>query len=250
MKTHSLSSTLSAVLLACAATSTLLGQAQAQDYNRNSSYANPDGTTTEVYKRRGPCSDPWVTIALIRVYGQAEPSRCNVGLYNGGNWRDYNELVHAVGKVKAQQSAAAPKNPTRIDLTHLTARKLDADSFAITSKNGIQLGTVDSGRLTVSLPPNLVGNDGASLIGNDGSTLVAAGGGNMVAAGGGNMVAAGGGNMVAAGGGNMVAAGGGNLLGAIKDKIERTNPTVSLQGAGYNLQSARNFNDLKQLSKK
>lgn len=190
-----------------------------------STYANPDQTTTNVWRQKGPCSDPWVSIALEAVYGRAESGRCNVKLYNGGNWRDYNELVQAVAKVK---------NYPTIDLSQIRVTKVDEDTISLVSKNGVNLGSFDNGRLTVSLPPN----------------LVAAGGGNLVAAGGGNLVAAGGGNLVAAGGGNLVAAGGGNLAGAVKDVLEKSNPPVALQAGKYGLQSARNFSDLKELSKK
>lgn len=210
MKSKLISSPLPAVLIASAASLFLLGHAHAAPYySSKSSYADPDGTTSQIHKQRGPCSDPWVTIALINVYGKAESSRCNIKLYNGGNWRNFNELQHAVAK--------AGNFPT-VDVSQIKATKVDSDTISVASKNGVPLGQFDNGRLTVSLPPN--------------------------------MVAAGGGNMVAAGAGNMVAAGAGNLTDAVKDVLEKSNPPVSFQGGGYGLQSAKNFNDLKNLSKK
>lgn len=148
--------------------------ATAQSYTPSMTYPNPDGNI----RGRGPCSDPWVSVALEIVHGRADPAYCAVGLYNGGSWNSFNQLVHAV---------AATRNSLNSSGT----------SFRVVPVQGASY--------------NVIGIF-------QGGSLVAAGGGNMVAAGGGNMVAAGGGNliirnnqMVAAGGGNMVAAGGGNI---------------------------------------
>jgi len=116
-------------------------------YYPMNSYANPDETTTRVTKQRGPCSDPWVTMALTRVYGAADAGKCDAKLYNGGSWGSYNELIHAV-------ALTLP----------LTAKAI----------NDFQINLYRSGTLFAVLANEryyLVGNDGASLIGNDGSTL-------------------------------------------------------------------------------
>lgn len=155
------------------------GPAFAQ-YSASSSYANPDQTTTQVYQTsRKVCNDPWVTIALIRVYGSADPAKCAPALYNNGQWSDYNQLVHAVAKTR--------------------------DSFAAAGID-LKLGT-QNGQTVVAIL------QGGSLVAAGGGNLVAAGGGNLVAAGGGNLVAAGGGNLIVpptTPPANLVAAGGGN----------------------------------------
>ena len=61
-------------------------------YEATASHANPDGTTEAFIKRCGPCGDPWVTMALERVFGKADAAKCNVGRYNNGRWSSYNEL--------------------------------------------------------------------------------------------------------------------------------------------------------------
>lgn len=125
-------------------TLTFAGTAAAQSYNPRGNYANPDMNTTAVYKRKGPCGDPWVTIALINVYGRAESSKCNVALYNNGHWSDFNQLMHAVAKRKNSNQAsslagsAKPPSPRAGDLIN---------------KN----------------PGRLVGQDGGTLVGNDGA---------------------------------------------------------------------------------
>jgi hypothetical protein len=229
MKSKLYTPTVSIVLLACAASFGLTGQAQAQHYRAGSTYANPDQTTTNVWRQKGPCSDPWVSIALEAVYGRAESWRCNVKLYNNGNWRDYNELVQAVAKVK---------NYPTIDMSRVKAVQIDADTINLSSNNGVAIGQVKAGQITVSLPPNLVAA-------------------NMVAAGAGNMVAAGAGNMVAAGAGNMVAAGAGNLKYAVTSIIEKNPPPIDYKDNSgkdkaktYGLMSVKTFDDLKKLSKK
>jgi hypothetical protein len=213
MKSKLFKPSLSSALLVCAASLSLLGQAQAQHYRAGSSYANPDQTTTNVWKQKGPCSDPWLSIALEAVYGRAESWRCKVQLYNNGNWRDYNELIHAVAKVK---------NYPTIDMSKIKAVQIDADTIKLSSNNGVAIGQVEAGQITVSLPPNLVAA-----------------------------------NMVAAGGGNMVAAGGGNLKFALTSIIEKNPPPIEYKDNSgknkaktYGLMSVKTFDDLKKLSKK
>lgn len=163
------------LMLAAAAVATFAtaGGAAAQTFNANSSYADPDSTTTAAYQTapRKVCNDPWVTIALIRVFGSADPAYCAPGLYNGGQWGNFDQLVKAVAATKQTFSTQG------VVLKPAT-------------QNGASVVAVFLG-----------GN------------LVAAGGGNLVAAGGGNLVAAGGGNLQVPATmppANLVAAGGGN----------------------------------------
>lgn len=157
------------VVLAIAATGHA-APAAAQSYSPGMRYPNPDGDMNAI-RRRGPCNDPWVTVALEIVYGRADPALCAVGLYRGGSWDSFNDLVHGV---------AATRNAL--------------------SRSGATLRVVSVVRASY----NMIGVF-------QGGSLVAAGGGNLVAAGGGNLVAAGGGNAVSIQGNQLVAAGGGNL---------------------------------------
>lgn len=188
---------------------TFPGLASAQGtYSVSARYANPEQTTTDMARKRGPCGDPWVTIALERVHGRADPAKCNVKLYNNGQWSDYNQLVHAVAKAGGVAgpgggNAGGPPKPT-IDVTQVKYECLSQTSCNLFAKSGEKIGVVAGGQLSVSLPPNMVAAGGGNLVGNDGASMVAAGGGNMVAAGGGNILAAKieRATMVAAGGGN------------------------------------------------
>jgi len=171
MKESALAALTALALLASA------GVAQAQSYSPSMTYPNPDGNMNSI-RARGPCGDPWVTVALEIVNGRADPALCAVGLYNGGQWSSFNQLIHAV---------AATRNALASSGSRLSVERVQGASYSV-----IALWK--------------------------GGSMVAAGGGNMVAAGGGNIVAAGGGNlliinnrMVAAGGGNLVSPGGGNI---------------------------------------
>jgi hypothetical protein len=132
------------IALALASTLAFAGAAAAQSYNPRGNYANPDVNTTAAYKRKGPCNDPWVTIALDNVYGRAEPSKCNVALYNNGHWSDFNQLMHAVAKRKNSDQAS---------------------SLAASAKPP----TPRAGDLINKSPGHLVGQDGGTLVGNDGA---------------------------------------------------------------------------------
>ncbi|MBX3592924.1 hypothetical protein [Sphingomonas sp.] len=132
--------------------------------------ANPTAAETQAARSRGPCGDPWVTIALETVYGRV-PDRlhCSISLYNGGRWSSYAELLGAV------RAGRYSFRPVRID------------------GNGPLAGRFALGIF-----------QGGSLVAAGGGNMVAAGGGNMVAAGGGNMVAAGGGNVILQNGNALV----------------------------------------------
>lgn len=153
------------------------GPIGAQSYTPTMRYPNPDGDMNSV-RRRGPCLDPWVTIALEINYGRADPALCAPALYKLGRWGTFDELVHAVAATKAATGGTS------------TLRVVPVEG-----RNISMIGVFRGG----------------SLVAAGGGNLVAAGGGNLVAAGGGNMVSIVSGRLVAAGGGNMVAAGGGNL---------------------------------------
>lgn len=168
-----------------------MGPAAAQDYKANVNYPDPDTTTTNDWRRRGPCGDPWVSIALTRVHGAADAARCNVSLYNGGRWNNFNDLVHAVARQKGAGGghAAAPK-PT-LDLRLVKYQCAQANNnCTIFSQEGDKVGLLRDGNFAPDMPQrlvaagggNFVGQDGGtvSLVGNDGAGLVAAGSLNLI----------------------------------------------------------------------
>jgi len=62
---------------------------------------NPSQSATDSAQRRGPCRDPWITIAIEsssgrRPQGVGDYGECNYLLYNGGSWSNYDELSRAV----------------------------------------------------------------------------------------------------------------------------------------------------------
>jgi hypothetical protein len=78
--------------------------------------ANPSAVETEQARTRGPCRDPWVSIAVGvakatfgplqkggfrtetagRAAGSGDSGECNPALYRGGHWDNYAELITAV----------------------------------------------------------------------------------------------------------------------------------------------------------
>lgn len=164
------------VMLAIAAAGAA-APATAQSYRASARYPNPGGDMNAV-RSRGPCIDPWVTLAQEIVYGRADPALCAPALYRNASWSSFDELVHAVAATKAATGGTQ------------TLRVLPVHGARFSMIGVFQ---------------------GGSLVAAGGGNLVAAGGGNLVAAGGGNAVAIVGNRLVAAGGGNLVAAGGGNL---------------------------------------
>lgn len=81
------------------------GSASAQTYQ------NPSAQETESARRSGPCRDPWISIALVRVAGKtpqgvADLGDCNYKLYNGGSWNSYNQLAQAVKLTQTRMAKA------------------------------------------------------------------------------------------------------------------------------------------------
>lgn len=166
------------ISLAIVLTLTFAGSAAAQYYNPGHSYGNPDTHTTAEAKRKGPCGDPWVTLALNAVHGRADPSKCNVALYNGGQWSNFNQLVHAVAKQKgASGGTAAVPTLTLTDTYHKCSAS--SNQCEIFSKEKTKVGVLINGNFTPEVPP-MVAAGGGNLVGNDGAGMVAAGGGNAV----------------------------------------------------------------------
>jgi hypothetical protein len=132
--------------------------AGARYYNSTGNYANPDGTMTQQARGR-VCSDPWVTLALESVYGSADPAKCSIDLYNRGQWRDYNELVHAVEATRL----AFLKAGLDLKLGFDTAAKKPI--VVLVDGSNRVIGN-DSGSLIEKSVAKVIGNDSGSLISN------------------------------------------------------------------------------------
>lgn len=124
--------------------------------------ANPNAAETQAARNRGPCSDPWVTLALESVYGRVPDRRhCAIGLYANGSWNSYSQLV---GEVRLHRYTFGA---VKIGGTGPLAGK-----FA--------LGIFSRGSLVAAGGENLVAAGAGNLVGNDGASMVAAGAGNIV----------------------------------------------------------------------
>jgi len=198
-------------------------------YKASGSYANPDGNTTEVWKKRGPCGDPYISIALIAVFGAADRAKCDAAQYNGGRWNNYNDLVHAVWR---RWQAALPT----LDVGTVSFKMVSDTVAKIAAANGTPVGEMKNGKLEV---------DPATT-----QRLVAAGGGNIVSKEGNSLVAAGGGNLVGPDGGTLVAAGGGNLAAAIDAKMATATVTPASGPSGYKVMSVTSYSALKAATRK
>ena len=147
------------------------------------------GTASLAHAQGGSCKDPWINQAYNKLYhrapsGSGLSGECDVRLYGGGSWSNYDDLERKIiiAKGGGHAAAMAPAAPVGMHLDRggnvyngsvLVAR---AGTFDLVSRTGSLLNT---------------------------AAIVAQGGGNIVAQGGGNIVAQGGGNIVAQGGGNM-----------------------------------------------
>jgi len=149
------------MLIAAAMFATLcVGEASAQ-----MSGPTLDRMTAEA-RQKGPCRDPWITVAYWDLTGSTRSPQgvgnlgeCAAMLYNGGSWSSYAELYRHV----SQFYHTAPSG------TFAAARV----------SNGWKLSTTVAGT-TVS---QIISNDGASIISNDGGSIVAQGGGNLAGGG-------------------------------------------------------------------
>jgi hypothetical protein len=134
----------------------------AQSYSSSAFYPNPDTVMPGVMRQswaQQPCRDPWINIAYSwalgrRPGGQGDLGECRTGQYNGGQWSNYNTLVHAIARYdQCMRSIAVSYAPQGFNW------------FVVNRANG------------------LVGNDSASI----NAALIAQGGGNLIAQGGGNL---------------------------------------------------------------
>ncbi len=127
------------------------------------------------------CRDPWVTFAIWSATGGTRNpngvgnwGECDVQRYNGGRWRNYQELYQAVDQSLRQLSSQGYQER----LTKRDGRSMALNAFA----NGQQL------------PCTLIFS-GTTVVSPDGATVVAQGGGNLLNQDGSSVVAQGGGNL-------------------------------------------------------
>ena len=180
----------------------------------NAQRPNPSQQEFDKYKSQGPCSDPWVTIAVIQAragtrepYGLASSGECDPNLY-GNNWSNFNELFNIVEGTLNDMDRQREKFQVAFD------PDIRGTSYVVRLKDGNIISKA------------AVAN---SLIGLDGGTLK-----SMMN----RMVAAGAGNMVAAGAGNMVAAGSLNLKNITAAQLNALpNLRIVVAAGGYNTQS-------------
>ena len=116
-------------------------------------------------RSQGPCSDPWVTIAIWDIYastrainGVGKYGDCDTQRYNNGSWSSYNELYQGVKTAFNNMSGNVTTSKTALP-------------------NGNVKITTDAGGGFVW--SQIVSHDGGTLIGSDGAGVVATGAGNF-----------------------------------------------------------------------
>jgi len=124
---------------------------------------NPSASAVASARQRGPCRDPWITIAIESALSRSPQGvgtfgECNPSLYNGGSWGSYNELYQGV----------------RTAFSNLNGNvSISRSSLA----NGQYKIVMDAGSGFVWT--QIISHDGGTLITSDGAGVVASGGGNF-----------------------------------------------------------------------
>ncbi len=131
----------------------------------NAQHPNPSAQLVAQARSQGPCSDPWITIAIWDIfastrqpagvgrYGDCDPQR-----YNNGSWSSYAELYQGVKTAFDDMSGNV--NTTKSSLAN--------GNYKIVTDAG-------SGYTWTQV----VSHDGGTLITSDGAGVVASGGGNF-----------------------------------------------------------------------
>lgn len=133
---------------------------------------NPTQQQTDEWRRKGPCRDPWVSMAITQATGgtryangYGDYAECDPKWYNNGSWSSYDELYKAVEEAQRSWWQAGYEWKT----SFLSNNRV---GFYMADRND-RGGVVDGVLLKGVVPGDsnsvlkLVGNDGASLIGND-----------------------------------------------------------------------------------
>lgn len=216
---------------ACALLSLSSATANAQRHRQN-----PSDQLTADARQRGPCKDPWITIAIwdfnggmSNPQGVADAGECDPNLYGGvGSWNSYDQLYNVV-------------EPT-IRYLHNSGRSFkilsDGRVGGTTSVLMLSNGFVTSQRV---ISNNLITSDGASI-----ARVVSQGGGNVVSQGGGNVLSDGsdtlriGNSVLALRNGDVVGIvvkQGSNVIGTGGASIQQLRAFSFRPSGGYGLQS-------------
>jgi hypothetical protein len=133
----------------------------------NAQHPNPSAQQVAQARSQGPCSDPWITIAIWDIFastrqpaGVGRFGDCDPQRYNNGSWGSYADLYQGVR--------------TAFD---------NMNGNVSTTKSSLSNGTykivTDAG--SGFTWTQIVSHDGGTLIGNDSAGVVASGGGNFSA---------------------------------------------------------------------
>lgn len=208
---------------------------------------------TPKYRSQGPCSDPWITIAINdvfantkRIQGVGETGECNKYQYNFGTWSNYAELYKAVKNAQRwvnnpcadariswglwNETAMMQKpqggvdcDPANYDFSQVKdAPSMDRqiEAYRRWQRPNLTLGEISTDRNGVRTQQVTDIRSGGSVILVVGQ-VVAQGGGNLignsgstvVGPGGASLLTSDGAGLVSTNGSNVVAQGGGNFRG-------------------------------------
>jgi len=136
---------------------------------------NPSPQQTAAARAQNFCSDPWVTLAIADVTGGGFPKgvaglgQCDIQLYNGGQWANFDQLVQAV-------------NATLRGIPYNTFSMVDNHNGTMTivtdAGGGYQKWVQVTGRIVSQGGGNIVAQGGGNIIGQDGASIILNGGGN------------------------------------------------------------------------
>ena len=131
----------------------------------NAQHPNPSAQLVAQARNQGPCSDPWITIAIWDIFastrqpaGVGRFGDCDPQRYNNGSWSSYADLYQGVKTAFDNMSG------------NVTTTKSS-------QPNGTWKIVTDAGSGFVWT--QLVSHDGGGLITSDGAGVVASGGGNF-----------------------------------------------------------------------
>src|SRR5437667_1490804 len=79
----------------------------------NAQIPNPSAQRVADATAKGPCRDPWITLAIwAKVGGTRQPNgvgdlqECSPALYHGGSWSSYDQLYSAVDQTLSGLNSA------------------------------------------------------------------------------------------------------------------------------------------------
>ena len=147
----------------------------------NAQIPNPSAQRVADASAKGPCRDPWITLAIwAKTGGTRQPNgvgdlqECSPALYNGGSWSSYDQLYRAVDQTLSGLNSAG--------ITFSMSSPVNGVVTLKTLVNGVAIG---SGTVRVG-----------QILGNSSSGVVAQGAGNIISQGGSGLVSNSGGTFV------------------------------------------------------